>query len=281
MGTWSAALYGDDDACDLRDTIALVAKLPRSGDQLFDLLRERELGDGDIAPALWVVVADQFERRGIACEAAFSRALQVIESGDDLAWLREAGMDEKDLKKRIAVLAEVEARLRAPRPPKPRPKAGKPPANPLQAGEVYAFPTMRHVAVNSWFPSWEEARFVPDGWGACVVLATGRAFDWLPWAAVESLGVDTDRKPTFDDAVAAPFFAGQGPSRCVPRKLQMQRTGLSLLGRVTLDAAKVDSHLAPTTSPERTVMAGWAISSVVLGWGRARPPRGGLADLLP
>jgi len=283
MGTWSASLYGDDEACDLRDTIALVAKLPRSGDALLALLREREEDsvEGDVPPAWWVVVADQFERRGIACPEAFQRALQVIEGGEDLAYLRDLGMDTRDLKKRAMVLDEVATRLRAPRPVKPRPKAGKPPANPMQAGEIYAFPTMRHGAVNSWFPSWAKARFVPDGWGACVVLATGRAFDWLPWAAVESLGVETGVEPSLEAAVAAPFFAGQGPSRCVPRKLQMQRTGLKRLGQVVLDAAKVEAHLRDAPSAEETVMAGWAISSVVLGWGRQRPTRGGLADLMP
>jgi hypothetical protein len=91
MGTWSPSLYGDDEACDLRDTIALVAKLPRSGDALFALLceRQQDSAEGEVSPAWWVVAADQFERRGIACLESFQRALQVIEGGEDLAYLRD------------------------------------------------------------------------------------------------------------------------------------------------------------------------------------------------
>ena len=59
MGTWGTGLYQDDGAKDLKNTIALLAKVPVSGDRLLEIL----LGsykDGvkltdDGGPTFWLV----------------------------------------------------------------------------------------------------------------------------------------------------------------------------------------------------------------------------------
>jgi hypothetical protein len=38
MGTWSASLYDDDAASDLKNTIALVCKVPGDGERLLSTL---------------------------------------------------------------------------------------------------------------------------------------------------------------------------------------------------------------------------------------------------
>src|SRR5690606_20857074 len=110
MGTWGAALYDDDDASDLRNTIALLCKVPASGDELLSHLK-RVNGNcdptDDDGALFWLVTADQFERRGIECKEASRTALAIIKSGKGLSNARARGADEKFLKKRKAVLEEL------------------------------------------------------------------------------------------------------------------------------------------------------------------------------
>ena len=67
MGSWGLGLYQDDSASDLRSMIAILAKLPASGDGILQIILDNwnepvGLGD-DAGPTFWLVVADQFERR--------------------------------------------------------------------------------------------------------------------------------------------------------------------------------------------------------------------------
>lgn len=93
------------------------------------------------------------------------------------------GADEKFLKKRSLVRQELATRLTTPRPYRSKVKPSKAPDMVLQTGEVYAFPTMGKRAWHPYRLDYEGA-FVPDGWGAMVLLATGQVFDWLPWCAL-------------------------------------------------------------------------------------------------
>ncbi|HEY8025918.1 MAG TPA: hypothetical protein VIF60_15235 [Burkholderiaceae bacterium] len=249
MGTWGAALYDDDSAADLKNTLALLCKVPVDGDQLLVNLK---ILHGDCDPAdgeaafFWLVTADQFEKRGIRCEEAIAKALMVIESGVDLASAKDRGADEKFLKKRAAVLDELAARLKSPRPLRPRKAAGKAPDLVLQTGEVYAFPTMKGMGCRPYRLPY-DGPFQPDGWGAMVVLQTGRMFDWLPWVALASLEVDPATKPTLADAVRGRMIyhlQTDGAGRYVPKRKDAQGLGLELLGQVALDPALVAPHLS-------------------------------------
>lgn len=266
MGSWGAALYADDAAGDLKNAIALVTKVPADSDRLLAILKQFH-GDEAIDPAdgdgamFWLVVADQFERKGIACREAADTALHIIESGTDLAACAERGADDKFLQARRKVLLELESRLRAPRPTKPPRKAGKPPALVLETGQVFAFPTMDGRAWHPYrLPSAGE--FVGDGWGALVVLATGRAFDWLPWVALAGLTVATDRKPAFDEALDGrliPHPQTFGAARFVPKAAHAKGLGLELLGNVELDADKVLPHLSKWRV-ESAIQYDWTIA---------------------
>ena len=69
MGSWGPGLYQDDDTKDLKDTIGILARLPVSGERILELLiegrRESTGLDQSGGPTFWLVVADQFERKGI------------------------------------------------------------------------------------------------------------------------------------------------------------------------------------------------------------------------
>jgi hypothetical protein len=278
MGTLGAALYEDDNALDLRDSLALFCKVPMPGDRLLDYLRE-VYGDcdptDDEGALFWLVTADQFELRGIECKQATSTALSIIENGSDLLFAREKGADEAFLKKRKVVLEELAKRLKSPRTFRPRVPPRKPPALVVDTGEIYAFPTMYGYAL---IPCRLDSQgpFVPDGWGALVILATGRAFHWLPWVALASLTVNPDRKPTLEEAHHGRLiFHSQtnGAGRFIPKPSHAREMGLELLGRIVLDERLVEPHLS-TWEIATAIAHDWPISYGAFGLKAKDAPRG-------
>lgn len=284
MGTWGTGLYSDDTAADLKNAIALLTQLPVSGDRLLEILIDTYGGSveltADGGPAFWLVVADQFERKGIRSERASQQARAVIKTGADLRDLEARGMPAKDLKKRAEMLAELDRRLKSPRPERARPKATKPPDLVVDVGEVYAFPTMRRQAFNAWYASWEQAKFEPDGWGAMLVVGRGRVFDWLPWCAVASLTVDPSHEPTLDAATSARLCSEAGAALCVPRKTHLAKMRMRLLGRLDLDPKKAAAAISTEHTPQYAVTAGWSFVSVMMGWAPGLPAGRPVADLM-
>lgn len=179
MGAWGGGLYSNDTALDLRTQVSLLSKIPKSGDEILDILvRSNEWiynETGKETDIFWYVVADQFEKRGITCEALYKEALGRLkkEPGSYVSGFRDV-TDKRSWMKSIGKLRD---RLQNPRPIKPRPKSKKPPAFALQLGGAYTFPTMQGKSFTPWFSSWEKAEFHPDGYGALIVLRQGRVFD--------------------------------------------------------------------------------------------------------
>jgi hypothetical protein len=273
MGTWATGLYGDDDAADLRDTIGVLTKLPVDGNRILEILVEGRKAEEDAehGTAFWLVVADQFERKGITCPPALAKALDVIRSGADLRDWKERGAGKSDLAKRAKVLETLAERLRSPRPARPRPKATKPPPFIVDVGEVYAFPTMGERSHNAWFPSWEADRFVPDGWGALLILARGRVYDWLPWCATSALSVPRTDLPTLEKAVNARLYSRQGGTLCVPRRSHVERMGMQLLGRLELDPGKASAAISNEHTPEYAVRCDWSFIAQARAWNETFP----------
>src|SRR6516165_4119174 len=105
MGSWGSGLYGSDIACDLRAMIGAVLKLPFEDERLVDILCERESAaandpDDEEHTAVWLVLADQFEKRGIASVRVRDSAIAIIDEGRDLASHEARGLRGADLTKR-------------------------------------------------------------------------------------------------------------------------------------------------------------------------------------
>src|SRR3954453_149271 len=89
MGAWGTGLYSSDMAADMRATIKSVLRLPLDEDRIVDILRDCERGaandphDED-QTTFWLLLADQFEKRGIAHAPTRENAIAIIERGDDL-----------------------------------------------------------------------------------------------------------------------------------------------------------------------------------------------------
>src|SRR5215510_505506 len=96
MGVWGTSLYSGDFAMDLRGTIGAVLRLPFDADRVVDILCEHEPAatnpDDEEHTTFWLVVADQFAKRGVECERARTKALHVIDADEDIAALEKLGM---------------------------------------------------------------------------------------------------------------------------------------------------------------------------------------------
>ena len=98
MGAWAAGLYSSDMAADMRATVKSVLRLPLDEDRIVDILRDSEPqaandADNEDHTTFWLVLADQFEKRGIAHAATREKAINIIDRGDDLMMMEKLGMN--------------------------------------------------------------------------------------------------------------------------------------------------------------------------------------------
>src|SRR3954451_10230300 len=122
MGTWGAGLYSADMALDLRATIGALARLPFDEERIVDVLCDGEQKaandpQDEDHTTFWLVLADQFAKRGLASAQVRTKALDIIDNERDLTMLAACGMGEADLRKRAATLQKLRAALSStPRP---------------------------------------------------------------------------------------------------------------------------------------------------------------------
>jgi len=114
MGAWGTGLYSSDMTADMRATIKSVLRLPLDEDGIVDVLRNCEGRTADDPndedyTTFWLVLADQFEKRGVAHTPTRAKATPIIDRGEDLAMMVRRGMKDADLRKRGAKLAELRA----------------------------------------------------------------------------------------------------------------------------------------------------------------------------
>jgi hypothetical protein len=198
MGAWGTGLYSGDFATDLRAVVAAVSRLPLDEEGLVEAVCAAERiaadnpADEDHA-IFWLVLADQFEKRGIFSARVRDMALAIIDGGKDAEMMQKLGMKPADVRKRAANLSELRARIVAqPMASKPRKIMPGPEPYVLDAGGVYAYPTRGGEPINPFMgaKSFDRAAWRPDGLGLMLVIGRGRAFDHLAWYhAVTSIEV--------------------------------------------------------------------------------------------
>jgi hypothetical protein len=216
----------------------------------------------DGCPGFWMAVADQFARHGIESERALAMARRAIDSGADIDDLQARGMAPAGLKARQKIHLKILQRLAEPKPASRRKVPKHPPAMTVDAGEVYAFPTMKGKGMNAWFPDWEKAGFQPDGWGALIIVATGRVFDWFPWAAYSPVNVNPQAEPVLEDVLRGKTLFKDGVSYCAPKASHARKMGMKLLGTLQLDEIAVNAlcKLA-SAGPKSAVLCDWSVCS--------------------
>lgn len=267
MGTWSAALYGNDTSCDIRGDVREFLSTPLSADAILSELQKKypDLDDSkseDYAD-LWLALADQLHTHGIANPKVFATARAIVDNGIDLKIKRTLGMDERDLAKRERLLQDLRAKWAKPNPkPQKRKVQSKPDAFVLDVGDCVTFPmTEADAAINPYFtkhdPAWE-----PDAYGAFAVLARGLHLDLYAWYAVARLSLRTSKRPTFDRCAIAMIEAelslvaehmGEKPRIAIfagrLKPLHVKRMAFEVAGRLTPNDKAIRDDLAGFFKP--------------------------------
>ena len=257
MGAWGTGLYSGDFAADLRAVIAVVSRLPLDEEGLVESIRAAEKTAADNPAdedhtAFWLVVADQFEKRGIFSVRVRDTALAIIDGGNDAAIMQKLGMKPADLRKRAANLAELRARIVAqPMVSRPRKTMERPEPYVFDVGGVYAYPTRAGDPINPYMGPryFDRALWSPDGCGLMLIIGRGRAFDYLAWyQAVISIEVvpSIPNRTNIVEEIrwGLPIYGTCSPAHF--RKIELEKIGV-----FPIDPARRDHffpHLAQGTS---------------------------------
>ena len=295
MGAWGAGLYSSDMAADMRAVIKSALRLPFEEDRIVEVLSdcERQAAadpNNEDHSTFWLVLADQFEKRGVAHAPTREKAIAIIERGDDLFMMEKRGMKQADLRKRGAKLAELRARLAAaPGRSKPRATIKEPQPYVLDVGVLYACP-VKGSAV-SLYPGRKNrdgSPWIPDGWRQFVILNRGRAFDYLAWYHPLVCKKPVAEKPRLADAGADLWWKLDTPKTCHAR--DVDRMEIAAIGPLPLDLDKARARFA-RTRPGYAFLGldgrSWAVNDITIGdsmfpsshdWDTWYGPRGLLPD---
>jgi hypothetical protein len=256
MSAWGIGLYASDFALDLRATVGAVARLPLDEDKLVAAICAAEETTAE-NPAdedhtvFWLVLADQFEKRGIFSARVREKALAIIDGGKDAEMMGKLGLQPADLRKRAAKLAELRARILAqPTVSKPRKTMAGPAPYVFEVGGVYAYPIRGGEPINPYLSAkqFNRSEWQAQGFGLMLVITRARAFDYLPWyhaaTTLEAVASIPDRTKLLGEIRwGQPIYGTCNPAH-------FRNMELTELGVFPLDRGRIDRffpHLAPGT----------------------------------
>ena len=244
MGTWGAGLYSADMALDLRATIGALLRLPFDEARIVEVLREGEQKaasdpQDEDHTTFWLVLADQFAKRGLVSADVRAKALDIIDSERDLSMLAARGMKESDLRKRATTLQKLRATLfNTPRPAR-RSTLKAPLPYTLDVGVLYACPVRGSAAINTYRgrKDFDGSPWIPDGFRQFIVLARGRAFGYLPWYQPIVTIATVTQRPTLARARDELWWRIELPHTLSARSFKVLE--VEAIGAVPIDLAKV------------------------------------------
>jgi hypothetical protein len=257
MGAWGTGLYSGDFAVDLRNTIAAVTRLPLDEEKLVEAIVGTETSaatqtaDEDHT-VFWLVLADQFERRGIFSRRVRDKALAIIDGGEDAAMMRTLGMKAGDIAKRSTKLAELRARIAVQSEvshPRKTLKAPEPYVFDLYG--AYAYPTHAGQPINPYVTPkhFNRAEWRADGFGVTLIVGRGRAFEFLAWYRAVRAAGPIAAIPTRDMLRDLRWVAPPIYGTC--NRAHFRKMELVELDTFSLDPERISHffpHLAPGTS---------------------------------
>jgi hypothetical protein len=146
-------------------------RLPFDPDKLATILSDIEPdaaenpSDQDYS-SFWLVLADQFSERGLDSRNVHDKALEIIDSGRDVAMKAKLGMKPNDLAKRTKVLNELRDRLINPTISKPRKTMKQPQPYIMDAGDALVYPTWSGHSINPYIARNKQRDSRPNDGGA-------------------------------------------------------------------------------------------------------------------
>ena len=261
MGIFGPGLYSGDFAMDLRTNISAVVRLPFEPEELVQILSRSNPSASDDQTndehtTFWLVVADQFAKRGIFCERVREKALAIIDRGEDIATLQNLGMNAGDVRKRQKTLGDLRARIVAGSTTnKARNVLRKPQPLLMEIGDVLIYPTCDGENINPYYASKEKnihytkagpASWTQNGWGAMLIVDCGRAFDFLAWYRAMTVSETRGEMPSLDSLRGALLWYLGLPGTCSAshfRKMELEK-----IGTFPIDHEKV-KHVFPGLRP--------------------------------
>ena len=235
MGAWGAGLYSNDFAMDLRPLISAIVRLPVPDSDIARIACEAnptvaEDTTDEEYTIFWLTLADQFAKKGVDCPRTRQRALDIIASGSDIAMMRQLGMAERDLRKRQKNLDALRSTIEsaAAAPVKPRKTLKEPQSLIMQTGDCFVYPVCKNQAINPYFASADMYGWTQDGWGAALVVETGRTLDYLVWYRLAALEQSFTNKPSMDDVGRARIAGGLSAGTCSPthfKRMRLEKIG--------------------------------------------------------
>lgn len=262
MGVWGSGLYSGDFALDLRNTFKALVRLPFDGERILQILCDLQHSiannpDDEDHTIFWLVAADQFAKYGIRCDRAQQRALEIIDSGSDIAMLTKLGMDSAGLQKRQTMLAALRQFLTAaPQPAKGRSIIKSPQPLLMELGDVFVYPTSLgrcKIDLPAWVrivPPWEQ-----DGWNAAITADRGRAFGFLAWYRLVTLAIPLSQRPDLARLrSASPWM--------LRRPVTASRTDFKRLSLEKIGSTPVDSEKFHRSFPSRPSGVSAAINDI-------------------
>ena len=247
MGTWGAGLYSADMALDLRATVGALMRLPFDEERIVAMLcgGERKAANDpqdEDHTTFWLVLADQFAKRGLVSAQVQARALDIIDNERDLSMLAARGMKQADLRKRAAALQKLRAALSGTPRPARRATLKAPLPYTLDVGVLYACPVRGSAAINSYRgrKDLDGSPWVPDGFRQFIVLARGKAFGYLPWYQPIVTIATVAKRPSLARARDELWWRIELPKTCPERSFKVME--IEAIGPVPLDLAKVQAR---------------------------------------
>jgi hypothetical protein len=274
MGVLGVGLYSGDFAIDLRSTIGAVVHLPFDSEKLTDILVESELTiankpDDEDHTTFWLVIADQFAKRSIACDRVRDKALEIIDSDADVTMNEKLGMNAPDLRKRRKMLKELRERIMAPAVHRsPRPVLKKPQALLMDIGDVFAYPTFGGRCINAYAASRELDRlgtmapaWKQDGWAAMVIVDRGRAFDFLAWYRPLTISSAMVQKLVFEDLRGEVLWRLAHAGTC--SALHFKRMEFEKIGVLPVDSDKLRRSFPDMAPGTRAAVSDISLANAV------------------
>ncbi len=237
-----------------------MARLPISGEEILALLRAEAAHAAENAgdeqhTSFWLVVADQFQKRGIPCPEATRKALDIIDSAADLNMLAALGMAAGLLRKRAAVLQELRARLVANGAARPRKVIKSPQTLIMRPGDVFAYPTSGGAPYNPYVTPALKQRsaydWMADAWGALLILKAELACGYLAWYCPLVTRTELLQKPTLESLRNEPWTK-QHPGTCSAS--HFKRLALERLGSVSIRESVIKELACSTEEGVRAAL---------------------------
>ena len=243
MGTWGPGLYSNDIARDLKSTITAVTRLPLDTDELVGIIinsfpEAANDADDEDHTTFWLVLADQFHRKGIESRDAFDRAIEIVDSGRDLRLPAVAEMVEGNRRKREKALSTLRNQLSKPVPTKARKTLQKPQPLILGIGDVVIFPIVDTGGCFNPYSAntpWNRA-----DWGAAAIIERGHAFGFLSHytPVVVNRRLNVSSPPPLKDLVSSIGWRLARPGTC--SKTHFKRMQIKPVGKIDVDGEKVN-----------------------------------------